>query len=260
MVQSRILLIFIFLLINNKLIEAGTLTVISEPSLAFVYLDDKLIGLTPLVVGGIKPGMYKIKINKSGFLPDEQEIIHRGGEYKHLVILSTRLKKLPELTPFTLEYPNSFILSKNQLYLRLTKEKGALLCLGLPYQTNLFLYQYGIGINYRIIKLISLNFSFDFKDKSKIINLIKTFNFEAFHSMAHISCGIRYNNSNNNSEWLSYLSLQTYILRYLDFLLEVSKEKKRIGFLFKFNKKNFDIIIKLLPNIDIGVGIFSPRR
>ncbi|MDH4028469.1 MAG: PEGA domain-containing protein, partial [Nitrospirota bacterium] len=57
----------------------GALTVASEPSPAFVYLDGKETGSTPIAIKNITAGEHIITVTKEGFADSSQSIIIKPG-------------------------------------------------------------------------------------------------------------------------------------------------------------------------------------
>jgi len=49
----------------------GTLSISSEPSTAYVYVDNQFKGITPITLANMDPGTYSIKVEKTGYLTKE---------------------------------------------------------------------------------------------------------------------------------------------------------------------------------------------
>jgi hypothetical protein len=51
----------------KKIVRAGSLTIISEPAAAFVYLDGDYRGRTPLTLSKVSPGIHSIELDASNY-------------------------------------------------------------------------------------------------------------------------------------------------------------------------------------------------
>ncbi|MBI4666573.1 MAG: fibronectin type III domain-containing protein [Nitrospinae bacterium] len=58
----------------------GAVVILTQPADAEVYIDDKLTGLTPVVVEDMPAGPHKVKIVKQGYRAEEREITARESE------------------------------------------------------------------------------------------------------------------------------------------------------------------------------------
>ncbi|MFA4829644.1 MAG: PEGA domain-containing protein [Thermodesulfovibrionales bacterium] len=80
----------------------GSLSIISEPTVATVYLNGKLVGATPLQLKDIPVGEHTVVISKSGYIESTQKAIVKGSEITEViirlapVIYSVRLFSVPE--------------------------------------------------------------------------------------------------------------------------------------------------------------------
>jgi hypothetical protein len=76
---------------------AGTLSVVSEPPAARVYLDGKRIGETPLS-GELAAGPHKLAVERDGFLRQEREVNFKEGHDVELTFSLVPLPKDPALS------------------------------------------------------------------------------------------------------------------------------------------------------------------
>ncbi|MDD3905950.1 MAG: PEGA domain-containing protein [Candidatus Omnitrophica bacterium] len=61
-----------------KVYKTGIIFINTKPSGASVYINDELLdGVTPTQVEDLKPGSYRVKVNKDGFYPWGEELIVR---------------------------------------------------------------------------------------------------------------------------------------------------------------------------------------
>ncbi len=71
---------------NITLKKANTLlTIDSKPDGAKIYINDKDMGVTPYKIVNIKPGKYKVKIVKDGYLPFSTQITVSEGKASNFV-------------------------------------------------------------------------------------------------------------------------------------------------------------------------------
>ncbi|HUC07688.1 MAG TPA: PEGA domain-containing protein, partial [Solirubrobacterales bacterium] len=77
----------------------GTVSLLSDPSGARVYLDEQRLGQTPYT-GEVPPGAHKIMVELQGFVKQEREVTFREG---HDVELSFSLAPLPKDPALSIE-------------------------------------------------------------------------------------------------------------------------------------------------------------
>ncbi len=82
--------------------NAGSLSVMSEPSSATVSLDGKVVGVTPLLIKEVLAGEHAIEISKTGYIESTQRVTVKGNEITDVNIrltsisYSVRLYSVPE--------------------------------------------------------------------------------------------------------------------------------------------------------------------
>lgn len=82
----------------QKGLQPGSLKIDSSPSGAKVFLDDAEVGVTPLELD-VLAGSHRLRIEKSGFAPQSQEIDLAGGvRESYSVSLSALVEPEPETT------------------------------------------------------------------------------------------------------------------------------------------------------------------
>jgi hypothetical protein len=59
--------------------ETGSVSVLSVPSGSLVYLDQELLGPTPITRSGLQPGTYTVTVKKEGYLTWEKFLTIRPG-------------------------------------------------------------------------------------------------------------------------------------------------------------------------------------
>ncbi len=59
--------------------ETGSVSVLSVPSGSLAYLDQELLGTTPVTRSGVEPGSYQVRVEKQGYLPWEKSLTIRPG-------------------------------------------------------------------------------------------------------------------------------------------------------------------------------------
>lgn len=70
---------------------AGALMVISEPAGATVYLNDARVGSTPLTVGSLIPGAYRVRVELGGYAAWSSSVpVEAGASEKLIVSLDRR--------------------------------------------------------------------------------------------------------------------------------------------------------------------------
>jgi hypothetical protein len=70
---------------------AGTLTVLSQPSAATVYVNDEQIGRTPLTLASISPGAYRVRVELEGHPAWSSSIqIEAGSSEKMIAFIEKR--------------------------------------------------------------------------------------------------------------------------------------------------------------------------
>ena len=80
----------------------GYLTVTSSPKGATIYVDGKKVGKTPLNRQELKPGSHKVKVEYSGYEPDEKTMkVTAGEEAKWTPTLAKKEEPKPEPTAST---------------------------------------------------------------------------------------------------------------------------------------------------------------
>lgn len=83
---------------NGGILATGLLAATSKPEGASVYINDKLVTATDDTIN-LKPGKYKVKILKDGFLPWEKEIVIKKEVVKQTDAYLFR--SAPDLKPLT---------------------------------------------------------------------------------------------------------------------------------------------------------------
>lgn len=82
--------------------NTGSMSVMSEPPSASVYLDGKVIGATPLLIKEVPVGEHLLGISKAGYVESNQKVIVRGNEVTDVNIrlnpmtYSVSLSSVPE--------------------------------------------------------------------------------------------------------------------------------------------------------------------
>ncbi len=71
--------------------QKGKITVTSDPKNSEVYIDNKLIGKTPVKLHEILAGEHQLKVQKSGYAPHEEKFSMDAGKSK---TFSTDLKRI----------------------------------------------------------------------------------------------------------------------------------------------------------------------
>jgi len=96
---------------NSLIIKTGMLAVRSIPDGAKVYINDKLTTATNDTIAALKPGQYKLKVQKEGFEQWEKDI----NVYAELVtdITAVLISQTPKLESLTNYDVKAFDLSKN---------------------------------------------------------------------------------------------------------------------------------------------------
>jgi len=80
----------------------GSISVISAPSDATVYLDGRAIGATPLLIKDITAGEHTLSVSKAGYIESTQKVIVRGNETTDAnvrlnpIVYSVRLSSIPD--------------------------------------------------------------------------------------------------------------------------------------------------------------------
>ncbi len=60
--------------LNPPIPMMGALAVEGSPAMASIYVDDKLVGKTPMIVSQLLVGKHKVRIEKDNYKPEEKEV------------------------------------------------------------------------------------------------------------------------------------------------------------------------------------------
>jgi hypothetical protein len=74
------ILFSLILALLSPAIDSGELQVVTNPAGAYVYLDGKAVGITPLNLPSIAAGQHRLVLYRSGFMPLEKTIVMVAGK------------------------------------------------------------------------------------------------------------------------------------------------------------------------------------
>ena len=134
--------------------EEKTLSLTTMPTQAKVYLNDSLKGVTPLVIRNLEPGIYRIKVIKTGYEEVRRRIIFKDGYKLNLRLRPAfgqdRFFLLPQAKtppyPELLRVPAPFTLKRGDYYLSLDYPTGPVIRYGLKPNFELRLNGPGFGV------------------------------------------------------------------------------------------------------------------
>ena len=87
------------IVLNNPLPIYGSLIVDGTPMDAVVYVDNKRVGVSPLVYGELLIGSHTVRLEKEGYAKQEKTIVVSEGQ-EHMLEY-TLAKEMPKVTPQT---------------------------------------------------------------------------------------------------------------------------------------------------------------
>jgi len=66
---------------------SGSIHIVSTPSFASVWLDNRLTGVTPETIAGVTPGLHQLKISKPGYLGTTRNISVTGHQITEITLV-----------------------------------------------------------------------------------------------------------------------------------------------------------------------------
>ena len=66
---------------------SGSIHIVSTPSFASVWLDNRLTGVTPETIAGVTPGLHQLKISKPGYLGTTRNISVTGHQITEITVV-----------------------------------------------------------------------------------------------------------------------------------------------------------------------------
>ncbi|MEK7275619.1 MAG: PEGA domain-containing protein [Candidatus Desantisbacteria bacterium] len=150
---------------------SGSLFVTSEPSSAYVYLNEILKGITPLLVTDVAPQRYAIKVTKPGFAAKRRGVVIESSQQTkvNLLLRETvvpREQPLPSLELLSMQTNN--MVMPGECFLAARYPEGFILKLGLPIEgMEIRMAGLGIGLKHRLTKDMSMDMYYNFYDARK---------------------------------------------------------------------------------------------
>ncbi len=216
------------------------LAVSSIPNNCEVFLDGRLMGLTPLFIPNLEEKVYEVVVRKEGFSEQSQKVLVKGEQDLRVNLYSTSLPKETPIPPKEKEHlseliflPTAHCLKKGELEFGLTYPDLFLLKIGLPSNLKTEVRVFGIGaaLKYNIIDWLGIDLYYKAYDmengerlKDKGFRLLGSFPSKFFN--IHLGLGYLWKETSSNSQYFLGMDMPS---REFNLLAEWEKDRFAFG-------------------------------
>jgi|GEM_PF-3760939 len=218
----------------------SSLAVSSIPDNCEVFIDGRLVGITPLFIPNLEEKVYSVVVKKEGFSPQTQRVLVKGEQELRVNLYPLSLPEEREIPKEKKGYlselislPTSNVLKENELLLGITYPDIFLLKAGLPslLKAEISVFGIGGGLKYSLINWLGISLyykAYDMRNKERR----KDKGFWAVSSLPskffNIHLGLGYLWKENSSSFQYFLGIDKAI-KGVNLLAEYQKDRFAFG-------------------------------